>query len=96
MPAVGFNGEGWALYPSFEACSDAHITLYVRAFQKDSLIFYVGPDSIRPSAIGVEGSRFIRVDYNFTNVRVVVVPRCVRIKTNLLLTIRYNHVRGYK
>ncbi|XP_065212799.1 DE-cadherin isoform X2 [Planococcus citri] len=54
VPAVGFDGKGWALYPPFEACSNAHITLYVRALQKDSLIFYVGPDSMRPSAIGVE------------------------------------------
>lgn len=55
--SIGFSGEGWALYPTFEACSDVHLTVYVRATQKDSLIFYVGPESVRPSAIGVEGKR---------------------------------------
>ncbi|GJQ67761.1 hypothetical protein Trydic_g21076 [Trypoxylus dichotomus] len=49
--AIGFKGNGWAMYPSFEACNATRITLEVTAEEDDGLIFYVGPMSIQPKPL---------------------------------------------
>lgn len=54
--SIRFLGIGWALYPPFDACENTHISLYVRALKKDGLIFYVGPDSIYPSSLAIQGT----------------------------------------
>lgn len=41
--SVGFNGNGWAMYRTFEACNNTDIQLNVRSESEDGLIFYVGP-----------------------------------------------------
>lgn len=57
-PAVGcesmgvtFTGNGWALYPSFEACNSSNIRLEILPQNLDGLVFYVGPMDIRPQPI---------------------------------------------
>lgn len=52
--AIGFRGNGWAMYPSFEACNNTRITLEVTADEEEGLIFYVGPMSTNPKPL-VEG-----------------------------------------
>lgn len=52
--AIGFKGNGWAMYPTFDACNNTRITLEVTAEEDDGLIFYVGPMSLYPKPI-VEG-----------------------------------------
>ncbi|KRT83191.1 Cadherin [Oryctes borbonicus] len=49
--AIGFKGNGWAMYPSFEACNATRITLEVTADEDDGLIFYVGPMSLHPNPL---------------------------------------------
>nr|UZM07822.1 cadherin 3 [Geocoris pallidipennis] len=41
--SIGFNGNGWALYPTLESCAESHLSLIVRSNKKDGLIFYAGP-----------------------------------------------------
>lgn len=43
VPSIAFNGNGWALYPTFSACNRSHIVLEVVPSDKDGVIFYVGP-----------------------------------------------------
>lgn len=52
--AIGFKGNGWAMYPTFEACNNTRITLEVTPEAEDGLIFYAGPLAIKPKPI-VEG-----------------------------------------
>ncbi|XP_072152433.1 DE-cadherin isoform X2 [Bemisia tabaci] len=40
---VGFNGNGWALYPPLGACSDSHISVELQPREKNGLILYGGP-----------------------------------------------------
>lgn len=46
--AVSFYGEGWAMYPTFNACNDSEIILEVSASRDNGLIFYAGPMSYDP------------------------------------------------
>ncbi|XP_049959690.1 DE-cadherin [Schistocerca serialis cubense] len=41
--SVGFYGNGYALYPSLDACEQGHISLELTPHLDDGLIFYVGP-----------------------------------------------------
>ena len=41
--AIGFNGNGWALYPTIPACDEAHLSLELEPHKEDGLVFYVGP-----------------------------------------------------
>ncbi|KAL1114964.1 hypothetical protein AAG570_007787 [Ranatra chinensis] len=44
--SVGFFGDGWALYPTIEACADSHLSLELRPNKPNGLVFYVGPTSL--------------------------------------------------
>lgn len=46
--AISFYGEGWAMYPTFNACNDSEIILEVTASRENGLIFYAGPMSYDP------------------------------------------------
>lgn len=46
--AVSFYGEGWAMYPTFNACNDTEIIMEVSATHDNGLIFYAGPMSYDP------------------------------------------------
>lgn len=48
---ISFSGNGWAMYPTFDACSDIEINLEVSAQTDNGLIFYVGPMSSYPLPI---------------------------------------------
>lgn len=45
---ISFNGNGWALYPSFQACSNVEITLEVSTIAEEGLIFFIGPEDSYP------------------------------------------------
>ncbi|XP_060537347.1 DE-cadherin [Cylas formicarius] len=41
--SIGFNRDGWALYPTLDACNKTVITLTVSPTSDNGLIFYAGP-----------------------------------------------------
>ncbi|XP_066996058.2 DE-cadherin [Anabrus simplex] len=47
--SIGFYGEGWALYPPFAACDDAHLSLDIKPFKENGLVFYIGPVTHNPA-----------------------------------------------
>uniref|UniRef100_A0A8D8QW96 DE-cadherin n=2 Tax=Cacopsylla melanoneura TaxID=428564 RepID=A0A8D8QW96_9HEMI len=51
--SIGFNGNGYALYPTLQSCADFTFSFDIRAYQPDGLVFYVGPTSYR-SSMGVQ------------------------------------------
>lgn len=52
--SIGFYGDGWALYPSLDACEESKLSLDVRPERADGLIFYIGP--VRKSnSLGIQG-----------------------------------------
>lgn len=52
--AIGFWGDGWALYPSIPSCLDSHLSLQLRSNKPDGLVFYVGPTT-RSHILPVQG-----------------------------------------
>ncbi|XP_022902196.1 DE-cadherin [Onthophagus taurus] len=59
--SVGFQGNGWAMYPTFNACDKTKITLEVETSSDDGLIFYAGPLSKSPN---LPISDFISLEIN--------------------------------
>lgn len=53
---IGFRGDGWALYRSFESFERTTIRLEISADKDDGLIFYIGPTNVHPTPI-VRGKR---------------------------------------
>lgn len=53
--SIGFYGEGYALYPSLQSCMESHMSLEVRSFVDNGLLFYAGPSSVKPSPLSVQG-----------------------------------------
>lgn len=51
LMGVVFSGDGWAMYPSFEACNSAEIRLEISPQHDNGLVFYVGPPSLSPEPI---------------------------------------------
>lgn len=51
--AIGFRGNGWALYPPFAACEDSHLFLELQSYKQEGLVFYIGPTS--PYSLGLLG-----------------------------------------
>lgn len=51
MLGIGFRGDGWALYRSFEAFERTNIRLEISAEKDDGLIFYIGPTNVKPEPI---------------------------------------------
>ncbi|CAG9855473.1 unnamed protein product [Phyllotreta striolata] len=49
--SVGFTGNGWALYPSFDASNKTEIVLHIEAHSDNGLIFYNGPLNTRQSVL---------------------------------------------
>lgn len=55
--AIGFRGDGWALYPSFPPCEDSHLSLELQSYKQDGLVFYIGPTNPHSyGLLGVQGS----------------------------------------
>lgn len=52
---VGFNGNGWALYPPLGACSDSHISVELQPREKNGLILYGGPFNHHRSSASAQG-----------------------------------------
>jgi len=48
---IGFYGDGYALYPPFQACAEAHLTMELRPYKPDGLVFYVGPMKHNPALL---------------------------------------------
>lgn len=44
---MGFRGDGWAMYPTFEALNKTEIVLFVAPEADNGLIFYAGPLTAR-------------------------------------------------
>lgn len=55
---VNFLGNGWALYPPFEACNNSEIRLEILPQNDNGLIFYVGPFSNYPQPLVQGNSHF--------------------------------------
>ncbi|KAK4871852.1 hypothetical protein RN001_015976 [Aquatica leii] len=51
LMSVTFRGNGWALYPPFEACNNSEIRLEILPQYNTGLIFYMGPYSTSPEPI---------------------------------------------
>ncbi|XP_026684659.1 DE-cadherin, partial [Diaphorina citri] len=51
--SIGFNGNGYALYPTLQSCADFTLSFDIRAYKPDGLVFYVGPTSQR-SSMGIQ------------------------------------------
>lgn len=50
--SIAFNGQGWAMYRTFETCNDTiEISLEITPSSGDGLIFYVGPANVRPTPV---------------------------------------------
>lgn len=47
--SIGFQGNGWALYPPFSACKEAFLSLDITSFKESGLVFYVGPVRRNPN-----------------------------------------------
>lgn len=45
--SIGFNGDGWAMYPGLDACDRSEITVSLTPAKDDGLIFYAGPLTYR-------------------------------------------------
>lgn len=41
--SISFTGNGYAMYPPFETCSNSNLTLEILTRQDNGLIFYIGP-----------------------------------------------------
>lgn len=52
---IGFNGDGYAMYPPFEACEEANLRMELRPYKKNGLVFYVGPMKRNP-ALPIQGA----------------------------------------
>nr|XP_023019131.1 DE-cadherin [Leptinotarsa decemlineata] len=48
---IGFTGNGWAMYPSFDASNKTEITLHILSQTDDGLIFYNGPLTARQATL---------------------------------------------
>ncbi|XP_046385444.1 DE-cadherin isoform X3 [Ischnura elegans] len=59
---VGFNGDGWALYPTLEACADSHLSLELSTLQESGLVFYVGPVSTTGAATSLGVKDFMALE----------------------------------
>ncbi|KAE8744365.1 hypothetical protein FOCC_FOCC009018 [Frankliniella occidentalis] len=46
---IGFYGDGYALYPPFQACAEAQLSMELRPYKPDGLVFYVGPMKRNPA-----------------------------------------------
>lgn len=76
--AIGFYGDGWALYPTLQSCIESHLSLELRSNKADGLVFYIGPNSPTPplgiqdfmSLELVEGFPVLLVDFGSGTVRV--------------------------
>lgn len=55
--SIGFDGNGYALYPSLQSCMESHMSLEVRTTSDSGLLFYAGPSSIKPSQLSVQGNK---------------------------------------
>lgn len=51
MGGVTLTGNGWALYPSFEACNNSEIRLELNPQRINGLVFYIGPFSTYPEPL---------------------------------------------
>ncbi|XP_076261090.1 DE-cadherin [Rhynchophorus ferrugineus] len=71
--SIGFNGDGWAMYPGLDACNSSHITLSVSPASDDGLIFYAGPLNYRHAQLSKDyislelnsGSALLKIDNGF-------------------------------
>jgi hypothetical protein len=48
---TSFAGDGWAMYPSFDACNNSVISFHVLPQANDGLIFYAGPLTKRQAEV---------------------------------------------
>ncbi|XP_014244956.1 DE-cadherin isoform X2 [Cimex lectularius] len=78
--SIGFNGNGFALYPPLEACEDSHLSVEIRSKKPDGLIFYIGPTTKPNDDFYVQdfmslelkdGFPVLLVDYGTGTVRIV-------------------------
>lgn len=63
LMGVVFSGDGWAMYPSFEACNYTEIRLEISPQNDNGLVFYVGPPSLYPEPI-VQGKSSLTMYIN--------------------------------
>lgn len=49
--AIGFAGDGWAMYPTFDAWNNTEITIAIMPQTETGLIFYAGPMTIRHATL---------------------------------------------
>ncbi|KAK7571160.1 hypothetical protein V9T40_014764 [Parthenolecanium corni] len=80
---ISFSGEGWALYPKWEACNETRIVLYIQTSESNGLIFYLGPESVEPVypfsedfvALKVDGGTLtLQVDYGSGTLQIEHFP----------------------
>lgn len=67
--AIGFSGNGYALYPGFGVCDEAHITVFVRTVVSDALIFYIGPEFADALPAAPQGSYLVAFQSRDTRCR---------------------------
>ncbi|KAJ8963621.1 hypothetical protein NQ314_005521 [Rhamnusium bicolor] len=71
--AIGFNGDGWAMYPTFDAWNNTDITLAVMPQTDTGLIFYAGPLTLRHATLSrdfislelKEGFPLLRLNFGY-------------------------------
>lgn len=49
--AIGFAGDGWAMYPTFDAWNNTEITIAIMPQTETGLIFYAGPMTTRHATL---------------------------------------------
>ncbi len=57
---IGFYGDGYALYPPFQACAEAQLSMELRPYKPDGLVFYIGPMKRNP-ALPIQGKTLVSI-----------------------------------
>lgn len=82
ITSIGFGGNGWALYPTFEACATTSISLSIVPQTPNGLIFYTGPSTLQQAKASKDflslelrdGVVILKLDFGYGPLEIEAAP----------------------